>query len=431
MKLNESMTANLLGWLFVDRKDDLFKGSRLLKLLSKLDYPKLSFGFFILSVVCLWYEPLFTRLGVCCVEGLNLATVFLFLALLFCKKSCIKSTRAILYLLLFIVSFVVSGLVAALGGLELGMIITGIILPMQFVVAFIICSTFESKHSLINALLIISVPVLLIGFWQGLGGEYTSSLWVSASENLVKSRAFGFFGSPNVLGGVVMTTSIVTIFAFFEKRKCYYLAYGFISLPVLILTFSRSAWIGLAVGLVIVIIIKNWKWIFLTPLGLLVLLIPSVKQRLFVAASREYMVDSAIDGRVWSMNNALSIFGNSPIFGAGPGTYGGQTAIYYNSPVYLQGMQNGYVALPYTDNQWLEMLVQGGLIAIISIAGFFISLLVNNLRQYLKSENYFRLGIIAAIVAIIIDGFFGNIWEFGATAVLMGGYLGLGGSNED
>jgi O-antigen ligase len=165
-------------------------------------------------------------------------------------------------------------------------------------------------------------------------------------------------------------------------------------------------------------------------LGLLVLLVPSVRQRLFVAASQSYLVDSAIDGRIWAFNDAVEVFKTSPLVGTGPGTYGGQTAIYYNSPVYLRGMQNGYVALPYTDNQWLQIFVQVGIVGILTIIGFFVSHLTNNLRQYIRSGNYINLGVIAATIAIIVNGFFANIWEFGAISVLAGAYLGLGNNHE-
>lgn len=417
LNFKKSKVFKFLTWLFVDTNNNLFKNSKLLKLLSKFSNPKLSIVCTWLSLACLWYETLFTRLGIGWIEGYNLGIIFLILALVFCDKRRLHSTRAMIYLILFIVSLLISGLWAAIKGLELGMILTGIMLFSQFVLAFMVASTYKSKTTLINIILLLSLPLLLTGIFQGFWGE-------------TASRVFAFFGSPNILGSLSMITAIVTLFAFLNKKRWYYLVYEFLALVTLVLTFSRSAWLGLVAGIVVVLLIKNWKLVFITPLGFLALLIPSVRQRLFAAASQEYLVDAALDGRTWSFNNAIEVFKTSPILGTGPGTYGGQTAIYYNSPVYLRGMQNGYVALPYTDNQWSEILVQVGLVGVILIGGFFISHFVNNLRQYFKSGNYLSLGIIAVTIAMFVDGIFGNIWEFGAISVLSGAYLGLGNNYE-
>lgn len=425
-----SNTLKILTWLFVDNDKNLFKDSKLLRYISRLDNSRVSIAFLGLSLTCLWYDPLLVSLGMDWIGKINLGAIFLLLALVFCDKKKLRSTKAIIYLALFILALLVSGLWAAINGLEMGMIFIGIMLLSQFALAFIIASTYKLKTIIINMILLLSLPVLIVGCLQVIGGELTSKLWVSGVESLVSTRAFGFFGSPNVLGSLSMITSVVVLFAFLDKRRWYYLGYEIIALLALILTYSRSAWLGLGIGVGVVLIIKNWKLVALLPFGFLLLLVPSVRQRLLVAASQEYMVDAAIDGRIWSFNNAMEIFRTSPLLGTGPGTYGGQTAIYYNSPIYLRGLQNGYVALPYTDNQWLEIFVQVGLLGTILIGGFFISHFVNNLKQFLRSGSHLSLGVLAAIIAILIDGAFGNIWEFGSIAVLAGIYLGLGNNYE-
>lgn len=419
-----------MNWLFVDGSNNLFKQSKVLKLLNKLSFPKISFVCLIISITCLWYELFFSEIGLGFVQDYNFGVVFLVFALIFCDKKRIISTKAILYLLLFVLSLLISSLVASIVGLEIGMIMIGIMLFCQFVMAFVISSTFQSKRLLVDVILLVSVPLLLTGLIQSFGGEATSKLWVSTAENLVTVRSFGFFGSPNILGSLSMITIIVALFSFLEKKKWYYLAYLVLSLPVLVLTFSRSAWFGLLIGVLLALLIKNWKVILLAPFSLLVLLIPSVRQRVFVAASQDYLVDAAIDGRVWSFNTAMEVSRSAPVFGTGPGSYGGQTAIYYNSPVYLRGLQNGYVALPYTDNQWLQIFIQTGVVGFVFVIGFFVSHIVNNFKQYQKTKSYLSLGVIAATVAVIINGLMANIWEFGAISVLAGSYLGLGSSYE-
>ena len=426
----KSRLEKVLSWLFIDRDNDLLKDSKVMAILNKLNNNMVSLVCFTSSLACLWYESFFTKLGLGWVETMNLGAIFLVLALIFCDKRRIRATRAVIYLVLFILVLLASGLWASVNNLELGMILTGMVLFGQFVLSFIVASTYRSKLAFINVILVLSLPFLFFGLFQGLCGQETSRLWVSGVESLVDSRAFAFFGSPNVLGSLSMILAIMACAAFFDKKRWYHLFYLVISVIVLTMTFSRSAWLGLFVGVLVAALIKNWRLILLAPLALVGLFIPSIRQRIFVAFSPGYFVDASIDGRVWSFNNAMEIFRRSPLLGSGPGSYGGQTSIYYNSPIYLQGMHNGYIALPYTDNQWLQILVQTGIFGAITVAGFFISHVVNNVRQYRLSGSYISLGVVAATIAVFVSGVFGNIWEFGAVAVLAGAYLGLGNSYE-
>ena len=426
----KSKTSKLLNWFFVSNKTDIFKKSQAIKVLSKFNNEKLSVVFLGLSLACLWYRVLFDQLGLGWIDGYRLWAVFLALALLFCNKQRLLSTRPVVYLILFLLSLLLSSLWSAISGLELGMLFFGILSLSLFPLAFIITSTYKNKNYFINLLLILSLPLLVVGCYQGAFGAETSGLWISTTEDLIKTRAYSLFDSPNALGVLSMITSIISLFIFFEKKKWYYVAYLVFALTALALTFSRSSWLGLCIGIIFVVLIKNWRLIFLMPLSALVFLVPSVRQRLITAVSQNYLVDASLDGRLWSYSNSIDLFKTSPIVGVGPGTYGGQMAIYYDSPIYLKGAQNGYVALYYSDTQWFQILAQCGIVGIIFVGCFFISYFVNNLKQYLKSKQYINLGVLAVAVSLVVSGFFENIWSFGVIAILAGAYLGLGNNYE-
>ena len=425
-----SMFKKICKLLFIDGSKNYFDNSRILKFLSKICQPKLALVFLLISIGCFWYEGLFNQIGIWQISTYNIASIFLILALIFCDKRQLKTTKSTIYLLIFCLIMVVSGLVASLSGLVVGMLIGGILLFIHFVLAYLIASTFKNKNSIINWLIILSTPLIIFGLFQGFLGQETSKLWVSTSETLIDSRSFGFFGSPNVMGAVMMIISIISLFRLIDSKKIRYLSPFILSSVVMITTYSRSAWLGYGSGILIALIVKNWRFIMILPFGFIGLLIPSIKQRIMTMLSQSYMVDSALDGRVWSLNNAIEIYKTSPLIGTGPGSYGGQMAINYNSPIYLNGMQNGYVALAYTDNQWIQLAVQFGLLGVLSIAGFFISYFVSSLRQYIKDKNILSLGFIAVIIAVFVSGLFENILEFGAVSVLAGVYLGLGNHYE-
>ena len=428
--LKNSKIWRSIEWLLFARRENLFAESKILKWLSFLNYEKISMAFFGLSVVFFWYETFFNYIALGFVNDYKMSAIFLVLSLIFCNKKRLFSTRPIEYLIIFILILMISGLFAAIIGLESEMLISGILLFCQFALAFFVTSAYKNKTAFLNTIFLISLPMLLVGIYQFFCGGSTSSLWVSSSENLITTRVFGFFGSPNILGSVAMVLAVASSALSAERHKWYYLIYTVLAVFVMFVTFSRSAWLGFALGLVIVLFIKNWRFISMALIAPLMMIIPSIRQRIMTVFSAQYVNDSALDGRVWAINDGLEVFKTSPLTGTGPGTYGGQTAIYYNSPVYLRGIQNGYVALPYTDNQWLQIMIQGGLVAIVCVGSFFTSLIANNLRQYKKNKSWLALGIIAASVAIIINGFMANVWEFGAVAIISGGYLGLGNIYE-
>ena len=124
------------------------------------------------------------------------------------------------------------------------------------------------------------------------------------------------------------------------------------------------------------------------------------------------------------MINGLFIFKKYPFIGTGPGSYGGKLALNYTSPVYLEGIQNGYTALYYTDNQYLEILIQGGLLGIFSFGGFVISALVSLVHKYKGNKDLMTLTGLAVFICFLTSGLFANVLEFGAIAVPMAIILG-------
>jgi O-antigen ligase len=404
------------------------KDSFIFKLLLLIKNQKLAWLMFIMSIIFFWYEQLFINIGVGVVSTLNLATICLGLAFLLCDKSRIANKKSLIFLLIFFVIVFASACVAIVNGLSANMIGLGMVLLSQFLMAVIFGVTISSNiRPFMNTIFLVSLPTLVYGVFQGLFGGNTSRMWVSSAEDLVTRRAFGWFGSPNIMGSIALLLAIMSLVFWLVKRKdWWYLGYGLLSVFVMILTFSRSAILAFGLSVVVGLAVFNWRLLFITPSGLLLLLIPNVRQRILVAASQSYINDSALDGRVWASNSATEIVKISPIIGTGPGSYGGDLAVQNNSPIYLQGMQNGYVALPYTDNQWLQIFVQTGFLGAISFGLFLAGFFINNLASYRRSGDMVNLGMVSVVVAIFINGLFANILEFGSVSVLAGAIMGIG-----
>lgn len=403
---------------------------------QQLSVPIISEGLLLIAVALFWYEGFFSSVGLGFLSGAAIPSLLLLLALIFADKSKIRVFRPLVFLIVFFIVALFSGVLAAGRGIGPILILSGWALFFQFLVAILAAQGAASPKRLLRNILFLSLPMIVVGAYQFIANQSTSKLWVSTGETGISTRAFAFFGSPNVLGAVLAMVALVAAGLFLAdiskdspSRKTVLASVPMAGISVLatvvtVFTFSRSAWMGLVVGLAIILVFKNWKLVLLSPLALFALIFSQVRTRLFTVLTPSYWFDSSLDGRLWSLNNGFHILAKYPLFGTGPGTYGGKLALNASSPVYLQGIQNGYVALYFTDNQWLQLLVQTGLVGVALFSLFVAEMFYHLVSQYNEHEDALVLGIIGAFVAFIITGFFGNVLEFGAIAVPMGIILG-------
>jgi len=391
---------------------------------QQLSVPIISEGLLLIAVALFWYEGFFSSVGLGFLSGAAIPSLLLLFALIFADKSKIRVSRPVVFLIAFFIVALFSGVLATGRGIGPILILSGWALFFQFLVAILAAQGAASPKRLLRNILFLSLPMIVVGAYQFIANQATSRLWVAASETNISTRAFAFFGSPNVLGAVLAIVALVAFGLFLSEKNKYVAGISVLATVVTVFTFSRSAWIGLVAGIALVLVIRNYKLVILSPLALFALLFSQVRTRLFTVLTPSYWFDSSLDGRLWSLNNGFHIWSKYPLFGTGPGTYGGKLALNASSPVYLQGIQNGYVALYFTDNQWLQLLVQTGLVGVALFSLFVAEMFYQLISQYNKHKDALTLGIIGAFVAFIITGFFGNVLEFGAIAVPMGIILG-------
>jgi putative inorganic carbon (HCO3(-)) transporter len=395
------------------------------RLTRKLSVPVVTEGLLITSIALFWYKDFLTNIGLGVLSGSIVASVLLAIALVFADKSKIKIQRPHIYLVIFFVLALFSGALASLRGISPVLIISGWVLFAQFLIAILAAQGVSKPKRLLNNLIYLSIPMILVGGYQFISQQATSRLWVSAAETNIATRSFAFFGSPNVLGAVLAIVALVSGGIYFSDKNKYMAIVSVLATIVTVFTFSRSAWLGLMAGFLIMLAIKNWKLVLLSPIALLALFSSQVRTRILTVFTTSYWFDSSLDGRLWSLNNGLNLLSKYPFFGTGPGTYGGQLALNYSSPVYLQGIQNGYVALYFTDNQWLQLLVQTGIFGIIFFVLFCVQMFYHLFSKYNKHGDMIALGILGAFIVFLVTGLFGNVLEFGAISVLMGILLGI------
>jgi O-antigen ligase len=416
-----SKTKKVVEFLFGEINTQQLDNTRTGRLLQYLYVPYLSDVLLFVALVLFWYNGLLARYFV---FPSMVASVCVLGAFVFSDKRQITIHKFHFWLVGFYLAALVSGLFGVLVlGLSAKMILLGWLLFAQFGLVILAAQGSKIKDKFLTGLVFLSLPLTLTAIYQFIFHFQTAKTWVSASENIT-TRAFAFLGSPNVLGATLSLVVILSVGLFFVKKNFLHFVISGLTLLAVVFTFSRSAWLGLLVAGFFVALIYSYRFLLAFLLLPFAFLVPEIKNRVLIAFTPNYLLDSSLDGRIWAYSNGQYIFKKFPLFGTGPGSYGGQLAINYASPVYLQSFQNGYTALYYTDNQLLEILIQGGLVGFLLFAGFFVALIRYLLVKFVTKKDIMALAGFACVICFIIMGLFENILEFGAVAVPMGIILG-------
>lgn len=115
---------------------------------------------------------------------------------------------------------------------------------------------------------------------------------------------------------------------------------------------------------------------------------------------------SSTSGRVYYVKKAIEAFKDKPIIGHGFGTFGGSATITYSSPIYEK---YGITWNFYSDNQYIQILAETGIIGTALMAIFFIYLLF--VTWNLRKSCFFSPLLVYFIVASISGGMVYNILE--------------------
>jgi O-antigen ligase len=258
----------------------------------------------------------------------------------------------------------------------------------------------------------------LHGLYQYVTHASMPAAWVDASETGIVTRAYSVLGNPNLLGGMLIMGSLVSISLALSRvtagfRRLVLVGVCVVQLGGLAVTFSRGAWIGFAVGLVALIVLAYRRYLVGAAVAAIVAWFAAPQvfiERLLFSFSSVYAAKSVAGlGRLWRWESALQHIADKPLLGLGLGTFGGTTAALF-----------GYWSI-WVDNYYLQMAAEGGLLLLV----FFFWLMWRNLKGLVRShavttDPYLKAlaaGVFGAVVAIIVADLFEADWEGVAVAV--------------
>lgn len=230
------------------------------------------------------------------------------------------------------------------------------------------------------------------------------------------------YGSYLIIIGSLVGTLLL-------KNKTYRnIAIGFLSLTLLnlIFTFSRSAWIGFVVSVLVVLVLALGKGVsreHIRKTSLVLASLGIVFGLVLVASWNSYFVQNVIfhadESTVLEDPNELRIrFWKESVkhvisdpIGSGPGTAG------------LASIRNNIQGAELNENYYLQVASEVGVIGLI----LFISILVTTALKLLKlaQDDWLALALLASFAGLLVTNFLVHIWSNEAVAYTWWGLAGI------
>ncbi|MGM0830674.1 MAG: O-antigen ligase family protein [Bacillota bacterium] len=308
----------------------------------------------------------------------------------------------------------------------------------RFVGITVIMGTILSIHGLIE---FISSRTLFVPVaWEN---------WNLSSVN--EMRVYGLTANPNVLGTYLSICLFATLYAYqtFHKYKWPLISAAILMLGVLCLTYSRGSILAFGIAFILYILLrKDWKmlksFVVIVVIGLCIIYYPANAAKTYVAQEspnrtnpssqvdehdiedemehndtkqspsstfsnrfKEIFSDDIIQkstewGRLYVVFKGIDIYMEHPVIGTGFGTFGDSATLSYGSPI---SDQYGLPDRMYSDNQYIQFLVQTGTIGTLFVLFFIVGIMIQLWKR--RSETItpvlFSLTIAALLMALFYN----------------------------
>lgn len=277
----------------------------------------------------------------------------------------------------------------------------------------------RTRRRLHTALFLVGVAAAFIGavacvqyvLIAVLGKGAPSQLWLPLDEffytyfpmdvdiHMADNRPSGTFNNPNILGEyLTMVLPLIGYCGFSQLRTRRALLsrfFLFIAILGAAVSFSRGAYIAM-ISLLLMIFVSNLKRI--TPLALslvaAVSLIPEAITSRFLSIGKGG-TDHAISERFEAWDVAIRTIIDRPLFGLGPGVSN-----------FWERLNNAGVDAPHSHNLVLQVLLEGGFIALFILCMIAIRVLQNSLELANRNRCGSGLGhtMVMFVVAFVVYG---------------------------
>lgn len=285
------------------------------------------------------------------------------------------------------------------------------LLPMLF---FITLNTVTTKKEVWNVFLVMCLAMFLMGYYT------TSQIsWFSSLLSRAKiTGTFQFLGPNEVAAFLNQYTIILMSVYFFMKRgkaKLFMLGLILINLYCILFIFSRGAYLGLVIGMLILFAFKNRKLLvpLLLVLALWQVVLPEKAIERIKSTQNEFgELDESAERRIKIWEKSWEIFQEAPLFGIGYGVF-----------------QNLGFDLGDTHNIYVKILTEQGIIGMILFLWVIFSFMNEGFSLYARGDDDLSkglgLGLGVCMFVLLANNFFGNRWTYLELSAYLWVFAGL------
>lgn len=226
-----------------------------------------------------------------------------------------------------------------------------------------------------------------------------------------------------------------------------------VAVPALVLTFSRASWFAFLLAFLFVAVwIKRDRRVMFAVASVVIAVVAYVgitglNVRYITEAPGQTLVERFYEtfsyarwrgeyyglGRVyWMVQTPLTVVAASPLFGFGPGQFGGGAVVALaNTKVYEQlGLPFGVFGTEgIIDNSWFSLWGESGTLGMAFFLWLYVGLIVHCVRVYRRSHDPFvralSIGVAAAMLGVALNAFLSTVFEIRTLAFYVWLYAGF------
>ena len=253
----------------------------------------------------------------------------------------------------------------------------------------------------------------LLGIWVAItGAPVNPSLTDTAANPDMPGRIYSTIQNTNDYAeSLIILIPFYLAVVLYSKslaRKFLFIIMAVPSFIALVLTYSRTSWIGFVIGIFIFIFFTNRK--LLLPVIVLGLLgIPLVPQTIVNRVATIASGDTSIEFRFKILKTIIPILKDYWFSGIGLGTDVFREVV-TKYPLYTEG-----AIPPHSHNIILQIWIESGIFGVLSFIGWMIHLFkagINNIREQTdKTLKYAIIASISSISGVIAAGMGEHIWH--------------------
>ena len=256
----------------------------------------------------------------------------------------------------------------------------------------------------------------LYGVFQRIQGVEVNASYVDLSLNVnMPGRIYSFYENSNAYAELLLLLIPVAIALLFGARRKRYrfigLAAAGLGCIAIIMTYSRSSWVGLAAAAMVFVFLWNRKLLpacVVVGLACIPLLPASILNRILTIFNPN---DSSTSSRIPLYEAALRMLRQSPVEGAGLGTAAVKHAI--------KDYGFYYGAAPYTHahNVYLQIWLETGLLGITAFVATMYSALKRGAKTALlphcsRPVRMVTLGAVSGLAGSLVCGLADYLWTY-------------------